>query len=178
MQALVVYESMYGNTHEVADAIAEGLRSHYDVEVVAVGDADPSAVASADLLVVGGPTHAHGLSTHQTRESAVDALRKEALLKLDTAATGPGLRDWFKGLCGDCRAAAFDTRFDASPVLTGRAGRGIRRRLAHHGFAVVVEPESFVVDRHNRLRPGERARAIRWGAYLADAGANGERAAA
>lgn len=176
MRAVVVYESMYGNTREVAEAVAEGLRTRYDVEVVPVASAAAETLAGADLLVVGGPTHAHGMSTHQTREAAVDALRKDALLTLDTAATGPGLRDWFKGLCGHCRAAAFDTRYDASPVLTGRAARGIRRRLAHHGFAVVVEPESFVVDRHNRLLAGERARATRWGARLAVS--NGDRAAA
>jgi hypothetical protein len=76
MRALIVYESMYGNTHIVADHIAEGLRSGAEVSVVPVDDATRDAVLGADLVVVGGPTHAHGMTTEWSRKAAVDAAAK------------------------------------------------------------------------------------------------------
>ena len=60
MRALVVYESMYGNTHVIAEAIARGLRPAYAVQVVSVAEARYEQVGRYDLVVVGGPTHAHG----------------------------------------------------------------------------------------------------------------------
>jgi flavodoxin len=62
MRVVVVYESMYGNTHLVADAVAEGLRSvdRVDAEVVGVAHASAAVLAGAEVVVVGGPTHVHG----------------------------------------------------------------------------------------------------------------------
>ena len=77
MRAFVVYESLYGNTHAVAEAIAVGLREHGEVDLVAVADAASLNLADADLLVVGGPTHVHGMSSEHSRKSAhEDATRK------------------------------------------------------------------------------------------------------
>jgi menaquinone-dependent protoporphyrinogen IX oxidase len=73
MRALIVYESMYGNTHWIAEAIARVLRSAYAVQVVAVGGARYEHVGRYDLIVVGGPTHAHGMSRPDTREAAISA---------------------------------------------------------------------------------------------------------
>ena len=67
MRAVVVYESMFGNTHVIADHIAEGLRTAAEVTVVAVHDAAVELIDSADLLVVGGPTHVHGMSSQRSR---------------------------------------------------------------------------------------------------------------
>ena len=75
MRAVVVYESMYGNTHQVADAIGAGLRSSFEVSVVPVSEAGPAVLADADLVVVGGPTHVHGMSRAGTRKAAVQAAR-------------------------------------------------------------------------------------------------------
>ena len=75
MRALVVYESMYGNTHLVADAIAVGLAPLGAVEVVPVGGATDAVLAGADLLVVGGPTHVHGMSSAMSRKGAKSQLR-------------------------------------------------------------------------------------------------------
>src|SRR5258706_498153 len=66
MKAVVIYESMYGNTHRIASAIAAGFRRHGEAVVVPVRDADAALVASADLAVVGGPTHAKGIE-HKLR---------------------------------------------------------------------------------------------------------------
>ena len=70
MRAVVVYESMYGNTHLVADAIGAGLRPACDVSVVPVAEAGPAVLAGADLVVVGGPTHVHGMGRASTRKAA------------------------------------------------------------------------------------------------------------
>ncbi len=76
MRALIVYESMYGNTHVVANHIAEGLRPQFDVDVVPVEEATPERIAGADLLVVGGPTHVHSMSSEKSRKAAKDSLSK------------------------------------------------------------------------------------------------------
>ncbi len=170
MRVLVVYESMYGNTHTVAAHIAEGLTAADRVDVVPVGDATPEAVAAADLLVVGGPTHVHGLSTEASREQALtpERLHRGDDLEVDPDAEGPGLREWFDQLKLGHRllAAAFDTRSQGSPLLTGRASKGIRRRLRHHGCVMVTEPESFVVAKDQHLVDGEAERAVDWGRSL------------
>ncbi len=161
MRALVVYESMYGNTHVVADHIAEGLRREFEVEVLPVAQATKERVAAADLVVVGGPTHAHGMSSRQTRKAAVDATKvKVDGLEVDADATGEGLRDWFHEL-GQCSgaAAAFDTRLDIPRVFAGHASGGIARRLRHAGFKVISSPTSFFVTKQERLAEGEADRA-------------------
>ena len=117
MRALVVYESMYGNTHVVASNIADGLRADYEVTLVPVAEATTELVAGADLLVVGGPTHLRGLSSAMTRRMAAEAAARDGSgLRLDPDARGPGLRDWLKGLSGGhALAAAFDTVSATSP---------------------------------------------------------------
>ena len=67
MRAVVVYESMYGNTRAVAEAIGEGMRTIHDVVVVPVGKAGPDVLDGAQILVVGGPTHVHGMSRPRSR---------------------------------------------------------------------------------------------------------------
>src|SRR5262245_56357749 len=110
MRALVVYESMYGNTHQVAETIANGLAGAADVEVLSLDDATTEVLDGADLLVVGGPTHVHGMSRASTRNAAVEAAKKKPELELDPDAPGPGLREWLASLPRtSMKAAAFDT---------------------------------------------------------------------
>jgi hypothetical protein len=170
MRALVVYESMYGNTHAVAEAIGEGLAAGYQVDVVPVARATEQLLEQTDLLVVGGPTHAHGMSRATTRDGAVtDAYKHGSTLTLDADAEGPGLRDWLDALPATmhAKAAAFDTRVDMPAWLTGRAGKGIAGQLRKHHLALVAEPESFLVTRQNTLQEGETVRAQQWGRLLA-----------
>ncbi|MFI5040239.1 MAG: flavodoxin family protein [Acidimicrobiales bacterium] len=172
MRAVVIYESMYGNTHLIADAVAEGLRPQAEVVVVPVGRAEPSLLDSADLIVVGGPTHAHGMSHANTRKGAVAAAEKADSdgLALEADATGQGLREWFASLGRVAKdAAAFDTRFDFPAAFTGQASKGIARKLRHHGATLIAEPQSFFVTKGNRLEPNEESRARDWGARLGSA---------
>jgi hypothetical protein len=171
MHALVVYESMYGNTHVVADSIADGLREAYEVTVVPVAAATADLIAGADLLVTGAPTHLHGLSRAWTRQAARKAAAKpKSPLTLDPDAGSTGLRDWLSSLAGrHAQAVAFDTRLAGVPLLTGRASRGISRLLERHGYHLVAPPESFLVTRRDTLVDGESSRARRWGEALAAA---------
>src|SRR5579872_2698345 len=162
MRALVVYESMYGNTHAVAVSIAAGLSTRHDVTLVPVTRATPELVAAADLLVVGGPTHLHRMSTAASRRWAADAARKQGSpLTMDPDADGPGVRGGQNTL-----AVAFDTRLGGVPLFTGRASRGISRLLAGHGCRMLAAPESFLVSKRDTLRDGEADRARAWGAMI------------
>lgn len=166
MNAVVVYESIYGNTRQVAEAVAEGLGG---ANALAVHDAGASA-ADADLLIVGGPTHMHGLATSLSRRMAVEAAKEDGHAAVEPrAAEEPGLRRWLHDLPkrDHARAAAFDTRIDKSPTVTGMAARGIARRLRRRGYEV-IESESFLVeDAEGPLEEGELDRARAWGSELA-----------
>lgn len=169
MRAVVVYESMYGNTRLVAEAIGEGLRPAHEVVVVPVGEAGPEVMADAQILVVGGPTHAHGMSRARTRQAAAEVAGKgEKAVVLEDGATGPGVRDWLASLeYPNVYAASFDTRVHMAAALTGRASKGIDRELSRHGMHRIAEPESFFVTKEDTLEAGEAARARRWGEQLA-----------
>jgi flavodoxin len=163
---LVVYESMYGNTRAIAEAIAEGLGG---APVRPVGEAGD---VSADLLVVGGPTHMHGLTTSSSRKMAAKAVEEDGHGELvPGAADGPGLREWLRDLpkVDGTRAATFDTRLDRSAALTGSAARGIARRLHRRGYDVIDRESYLVEDSEGPLEDGELDRARAWGEKLATA---------
>ena len=171
MRALVVYESMYGNTHAVAVNIAAGLRATHEVTLVPVTRATPELMAMADLIVAGCPTHMHRMPTVASRRTAAGAARKQGSgLTLDPDADSPGLRAWLEGLsAGNVLAAAFDTRLSGIPALTGRASRNISRLLKSRGCRPVVPPESFLVSKQNVLLKGEPERARSWGTLIGEA---------
>ena len=172
MRAVVVYESMYGNTREVAEAIAEGLDLGADASVVvgSIHATDATVLSGADLLVVGGPTHVHGMSRESTRAAAAEAVAEPgAELELDPEASGEGVREWLDRLGrGSARAAAFDTRVHMAAMVTGRASKAIAKQLRHHGYDHLADPESFLVSKETHLEPGELERARDWGRRLAE----------
>jgi hypothetical protein len=160
-KALVVYETVYGNTRRIARAIAVGLAGHCTVELVAAADARADIPDDVDLVVVGGPTHAFSMSRPATREEASQRAGGHVSVRR-------GIREWLESLPeGDHRQrfAGFDTRMDM-PLLTGAASRSATRMAKHHGFAV-LKPESFVVETfEGPLQRGEVERAREWGAGL------------
>ena len=168
VRALVVYESMYGNTHVIASSIADGLRADCEVTLVPVAEATWDLIADADLLVAGAPTHMHGLSSRSTRRMAAKAAARDPSgPRMDQNAGGPGMRDWLRDLGHrDGLAAAFDTRLNGVPAFTGRAGRSIARLLRRIDRRLVAAPASFVVGSQNTLLDGEAERARRWGMTL------------
>ncbi|HEX8305835.1 MAG TPA: flavodoxin domain-containing protein [Jatrophihabitans sp.] len=168
MRAAIVYESIYGNTHDIAEAIAAGLRARAEVSVLSVRDADHRQLTGIDLLVVGGPTHVRGMTRGSTREQAItDGLDKG--LRTEARHGDPGVREWLTGISAtDLQTAAFDTRIKAPSIVTGGATHGIVRRLRQHGLPLIAEPASFYVNRDNQLLEGEIDRARRWGSDLGE----------
>lgn len=161
-RALVVFESMFGNTAEVARAVARGLDDHVTTEVVEVGTAPARLAEDVDLVVVGGPTHAFGLSRPSTRQDAAERRQHPPV------SPGIGVREWLALLEGATgrRAAAFATRMGASG-LPGSAARGVHRRLRRLGLIPMGAPQSFrVVGTDGPLADGEAARAEAWGDEL------------
>lgn len=164
MDAIVVYESIYGNTRAVAESIAEGMGG---VPALSVHEA-AGHHGTLDLLVVGGPTHIHGLATNRSRQVAAHAAEDGARHIEPGATAEPGLRSWLRDLPPGAahHAAAFDTRLDKSPWMTGAAAHGIARRLRHEGFDVVATESFLVQDTEGPLQEGELERAREWGAGL------------
>src|SRR6266568_1810303 len=172
MQAVVVYESMFGNTRAIASAVCAGLAEYFDAAVLPVSLADPATISEADVVVVGGPTHVHGMSRSSTRQSAAKQAEEAGSgLTLEPDALNAGLRDWLESLHpsrGHGLAAAFDTRMRGPALFTGRASTGINRALRQKGYELIVTPESFLVTKANVLVTGEQDRARAWGAALAE----------
>ncbi|AGM07185.1 flavodoxin family protein [Amycolatopsis keratiniphila] len=140
MQVLVVFESMFGNTEIIARAIGKGLATSCEVDVVNVDDA-PAQWDGLGLLVVGGPTHAHGMTRPGTRKSA----RQEVEGGVRSAT---GVREWLSALPTASRRvpfAVFDTRL---------------RRARWSFFADVGKNATILAD-------DEQERAEAWGAALA-----------
>ena len=162
MGALVVYESMFGSTRAVAQAVADGITSIMPVEVVEVASApDPSTLA-VDVLVVGAPTHAFGLSRPLTRRAAAHRASKPLL------SPARGVREWL-GAAGSAHVpvATFDT-----PVTRpnhGFASHAVERKLRRLGGAALTRPATFYVrgGYEGPLLPGELERAKVWGAEVA-----------
>ena len=174
MRALVVYESMFGNTKEIAAAIADGLGESLPVDLVEVGSAPATIPGDVGLLVVGGPTHAHGMTKPESRADSA----KRAGDRL--VSRGSGIREWLAALHGGSSrvaAAAFDTRIKGPGLIWGSAAKGAAKSLRGLRFRVVAEPESFLVDgptgpAFDRLVEGERERARSWGRQLGASLAN------
>jgi hypothetical protein len=160
MEAIVVYESVWGNTAAVAQAIAEGLGP--DVRAYPTDEVPPDAVASADLIVAGSPVFAFQLPTEGIRQRI---LRDEADASSPPDLSHPSLRSWLDGLPpGHGRSAAFETRIWWSP--RGATGT-IEKQLARLGYPAAAKAEKFIVrDKYGPLREGELERARAWGREL------------
>jgi hypothetical protein len=162
MKALVVYESMFGNTAELARAIADGLTG-FEVTLADVHDMPP--VDGTDLLVVGAPTHAFGLSRPATRADAA----KQGTVR--AGAEDRGLREYLDDappLSGTA-AAAFDTKVRVR-FMPGSAARKALRHLQELGCRPVRPAENFyVAGTTGPLLDGELDRARQWAATIAAA---------
>lgn len=170
MTALVVYESMHGSTQAVAQAIAEGLAPAgpvyvYEVSALAKAPGGRTITIDLDLLVVGGPTHAFGLSRPNTRQDAAREAPGGSVIS-----QGYGLREWLNELTlplGGIRFAAFDTKMVKSR-LPGSAAKAADKHLRQLGCRAIADPRTFgVISRTEGLAPGELETAHAWGAGLA-----------
>ena len=166
-KAVVVFESVFGDAEQIARAIAEGLASRLDVDVVAARDAPHALGSDVRLLVVGGPNHAFGMPKPATREGAVKQHGAEI------ADTSTGLHEWLEAVQvgGGISAAAFDTRMDHPKLITkmDHAAKTEEKLLHKLGATLAAPAEHFhVVDTKGPLAQGEAERASQWGRAIAE----------
>jgi flavodoxin len=155
MLTLVVYDTKFGNTERIAEAIARGAGTLGSVHVMDIAEAAQPLAERPDLLLVGGPTQRRGPS--------------------------PALRDFVEALppsLQDVPAASFDTRYRGSTLLMGSAASAAANGLRKAGGGLVAPPESFFIARggpleRQGLEPGELERAEGWGRAVAAAAHNG-----
>lgn len=144
MRAIVIYDSLYGNTAKIARAIGAALPGDFSPEVHSIGEAT-LLPEHLDLLIVGGPTQGHG----------VDTALKEYLDELPD--------DLLDGMA----VAVFDTRLHWPELLSGSAAKGIASRLESKGAHLIAGPESFFVEgKEGPLAEGELERATAWARQL------------
>ncbi|HEX9086377.1 MAG TPA: flavodoxin domain-containing protein [Arthrobacter sp.] len=142
MKALVVYDSAYGNTKSVAEAIAGSL-DELRASSVAVGEFKPESLAAGDLLVVGSP---------------INGWRPTPKITALLSALGNG------ALTG-VKAAAFDTR--VRMFIHGDAAKKISHALKAGGADIIAEPMPFYVrGSEGPLRNGEIEKAEGWARAL------------
>lgn len=151
MNAIVVYDSYFGNTEKIAVVVGAAL----DAKMLRASEVTLDKLNGTDLLVVGSPTRGFRPS---------DATR--ALLKSIPAGKLAGMK-----------AAAFDTRMEMTPAqpgilrflvsIFGYAASPIAKQLAQKGAALVGEPAGFIVkDTQGPLKDGEIERAAEWAKTL------------
>lgn len=170
MHVLVVYESTFGNTRLLAEAVAEELHRSHHVAVITAGEAVGLSLRDTDLLLVGVSRPARWLPWATSGRAAPGPMAG-AGLRLDATGRGPGVRQWLATLAeaGHHRpAAVFDTRLHRPAWPTGRPAGTVGRRLERRGWRVLGR-ESFLVDGSGRLLDGELERAARWAASMSAA---------
>lgn len=145
MNTLVVYDSQYGNTERIAQAIADTLRNYGQAQAVHVAQAHPMEFQGVGLLIVGCPTQ-RWRPTLAMQSFLVNASPQRL---------------------GGLAIACFDTRYRAAVWMTGSAARHMDRQLRTMGVEPLVPPESFYVrDSQGPLVSGELDRAATWARKL------------
>jgi len=155
MHAIVLYDSQYGNTERIAQAIADALGQFGTARAVRVAKESPCNLEGVDLLVMGGPTQ--GWRPTKAIQSFLEHVPDGS----------------WSGLA----AAAFDTRFRSPRLLTGSAARRIFKSLRIKGCSLLLPAESFFVKgTEGPLHDGELERAASWATlvYQAYQGAAGK----
>ena len=164
MRVLVVFESIWGNTRTLAEAMARALEGTCTVSLVD-SDTAPVRVEGYDLVIVGGPTHAFSMSRLSTREGAISR-------GASSGGREVGLREWVGALPSGAHAgrlATFDTRVASVRHLPGSAAKAAGRLARRHGYPLAGVESFYVDDVEGPLLEGETVRATEWGRALARA---------
>ncbi|WP_421735862.1 flavodoxin family protein [Cellulomonas sp.] len=157
MRVLVVVESLFGNTHAIARAVADQLREDgADVELVDAASAGPR-LDGADLVLAGAPTHNLGLPTDRSRASAVDR---------GAQPVSSGLREWIGALeASSTPVVTFATKVEGR--FSGSASKAAAKLLRRRGLSAARQGTDFVVaGTAGPLTEGETDRAREWAGTL------------
>lgn len=151
MKAMVIYDSAFGNTAQIARAIGNALGAPQDITVSHVNDVKPEQLIGLDLLIVGSPTQ--GFRPTKAVTHFLNGMAGQSL--------------------NSVKVAAFDTRISTSDIqssifrfiidMGGYAAKPIGNRLVQRGGNLIVSPEGFyVAGKEGPLKPGELERAAEW----------------
>jgi flavodoxin len=151
MKSLIVYDSVFGNTEQIALSIGNSLGSKENVAILQVSAIKPEQLVGLDLLIVGSPTRA--FRPTKAISSFLNKIPSNSL----------------KGI----KVAAFDTRMSADDVkprivslfmkLFGYAAKPIANKLKKKGGDLLVPLEGFFVkDSEGPLKDNELERAANW----------------
>jgi flavodoxin len=143
MKALVVYHSEFGNTRQVAEAIAEAFDEAGSARTVSAEQLDAADLQGVDLVVMGTPTHKMNLP--QAVRPVFEQLPQHSLRGVPVV--------------------AFDTSYEMSALLARfTAAKRVDRKLRKLGGKRLVRPETFHVHHHHEgpLLNGELERAKTW----------------
>jgi len=157
MKALIVYDSFFGNTEQVARTMGQALEPKMDVDVLPITEVKPEQLTDLQLLIVGSPTRA--FSPSPDTKQFLKNVPKQAL--------------------SGVKVTAFDTRISVedtgSAILSffvkifGYAAKPIADRLQKKGGELAKPPEGFyVADTEGPMKEGELERAAQWAAELAN----------
>src|SRR6476659_142533 len=147
MNTLVIYDSVYGNTAQIANAIAITFEQYGPTKLVQASSTPVLDLTGIDLLALGGPTQGHGVSP--AIRDLLDKVPSEKLLNIGNI--------------------AFDTRMDIVRWLSGSAASTIGKKLEQYQVNLLVPPESFLVaGREGPLKQGELERAAEWAHLIAE----------
>lgn len=147
MKTLLLYDSTFGNTKQLARVMAEVLGELSSVQMIPLVQAQDLEIADADWLLLGGPTQRHSLSS--TCRTWLNQLPRGALDGMPTA--------------------IFDTRYHRTELLSGSAAQLLAKEVGQRGATLVAPPQSFfVVKREGPLMAGEMARASTWAREVFD----------
>jgi flavodoxin len=151
MKVLVIYDSVFGNTKQVALAMGNALGSQQDVSVLWVSDVKPEHLTGLNVLIVGSPTRAFSPTPAIKRFLA--SIPKQGLRGVTVAAF-------------DTRIALSDVDSRVLPVFVsifGYAAKPIADRLTKKAGELRFPPEGFFVQgTEGPLKAGELERAADW----------------
>jgi flavodoxin len=147
MNTLIIYDSLFGNTEQLAVAMARALGVFGPSRSAHVNETPFTQLRDVDLLILGCPTQHWNLTPDM--KVWLERVPMEAL-------RGP-------------KVACFDTRLSI-PLWIGRhAAPLMARSLRRRGIALAAAPEGFFVsDRDRRLEAGEVTRGVAWAMRLGE----------
>lgn len=156
MRVELVVESCFGNTSQVAAAIAEGIAAT-GAQVRVLAAADAPARLEADLVLVGAPTHNLGLPSASSRSQASQR---------QATAPATGVREWIDGIEAlGGRVIAFSTKVESR--FAGAASKAIVKALKRRRVTAERGADFVVAGTVGPLVAGELERAREWGRTLA-----------
>jgi flavodoxin len=146
MKTLIVYYSKFGNTHRLADVIAESLKGSGDVKSIEFDQLSEKVLDQLDLLVMGSPTH--NMNLPKKVKPILDRVPRGSLAGIS--------------------AAVFDTSYEMSWLLNQfTASKRLAKTLRKKGAKLVAPPEIFLVTgREGPIQDGEIKRAREWGGRI------------